>query len=820
MSQNNISFLTIVRALWKYKFHIALVVLVAGATSYSITKRQPVVYKATSTVMVESQQPKLALPAGLEITYLQDIRSQVELIRSNSVIERALIQLEPDKASDSAYLQSNANRIRNIMAIQQVKDTNIIAISITNTRSQVAKNEANSIAQAFVYEANQARTSAIENSLEKTNQQIKELAGAKVDVSINPTVVKLSSDIKIVLGDLDSVNKQIRLFSSQNSSSSTSNATQSGYSNLGWPLLETVQPGVNLIVSEINDFQSALKSVKTGGTQISLVENKARRLAAHFDTLTLNSESIDKGTYPEIDSKTSNIQQVIRSSQQDWNEIIQQVVALYAIQNDYNSLTIEDPAQLSDMIDRIDSRAEVIADNLNGVSSTVGEMQQLVPYMNASQMDLVKTAILSADDILSRILTAIQPSTANQSTLLTYDELSNIENQARIATSKMASAQESLKNIASRNIDPAAYAQLGIISASFNNIADIIQKMPEDILSVGTNGQSNLSIAALNSLKQELQLSLMTNEGGGIRVVDRATVSASVSGIFGRYLNVILAVMAALFLSVLSISLMQYFSPKVQETTQIINSTGLPLLATVSPTRNKNRLPSILDEGNRKFRESFRILRTNLRLDSSKGKIILITSPQEKEGKTTVAANLARAVALQGRKTLLIDGDVVSLRPGIPRNFGLLTADKLVQQGEIENLTAGNDIAGNNIFQDSHNSVTSLARLISSGDGLSASIAQKDGVDIISLGKIVSSSETTSSPRMKEFMLEAKKLYDVLIIDGSPILGSADTLILAGQADEVLLVLRKEVSNLQLANESKNVLESTGARLAGFVWME
>src|SRR5262249_54010121 len=98
------------------------------------------------------------------------------------------------------------------------------------------------------------------------------------------------------------------------------------------------------------------------------------------------------------------------------------------------------------------------------------------------------------------------------------------------------------------------------------------------------------------------------------------------------------------------------------------------------------------------FAESFRGLRSFL-LFMSNGqndhpKVILITSAIPKEGKTTVASNLARTLAMSGSRVLLIDADVrrgslhqilgVPLAPGLLEvlNHDILLAQAIVPTTE------------------------------------------------------------------------------------------------------------------------------------------
>ena len=184
------------------------------------------------------------------------------------------------------------------------------------------------------------------------------------------------------------------------------------------------------------------------------------------------------------------------------------------------------------------------------------------------------------------------------------------------------------------------------------------------------------------------------------------------------------------------------------------------------------------------YLEDFRILRTNLGLDSYEGQILLISSPDEKEGKTTVAANLARVVALQGRSVLLIDGSL--RKPNIAAAFSLAESN-----GLSEFLTGKKEPWDY--------------------------VDRAEDVDILtSSSASAESTEILSSPRMTELIQKARQTYDVVIIDSSPVLGYADTKIIARMVDEALLVMQPDVSRLNLARDSMQALQTMGVKVVGF----
>lgn len=192
------------------------------------------------------------------------------------------------------------------------------------------------------------------------------------------------------------------------------------------------------------------------------------------------------------------------------------------------------------------------------------------------------------------------------------------------------------------------------------------------------------------------------------------------------------------------------------------------------------------------FNESVRTLRNSILLASfdRQYRSLLVTSAAPGEGKTTTAANLAAAHAEQGKRTLLIDGDL--RRPSVHRNFNLPSVVGLsnVLMGEIS-------------WRDARVSVEGLAAL----DILPAGPPSRRAADLVGRG-------------LSELLEEARSEYDLVVLDGPPLLGFAEPLQMATAADGVLIVARAGQTSRKAVASVLATLNRVRARVVGLVLNE
>jgi capsular exopolysaccharide synthesis family protein len=192
------------------------------------------------------------------------------------------------------------------------------------------------------------------------------------------------------------------------------------------------------------------------------------------------------------------------------------------------------------------------------------------------------------------------------------------------------------------------------------------------------------------------------------------------------------------------------------------------------------------------FHESIRTLRNSIFLGSfdRRYRSLLVTSAAPGEGKTTTAANLATAHAEQGKRTLLIDGDL--RRPSVHRNFNLpgIVGLSNVLLEEIP-------------WKDALVRIEGLEQL----HILAAGPPSRRASDLIGRG-------------LAEILEEASSDYDLVVLDAPPLLGFAEPLHMATAVDGVIVVARAGQTSRKAVASVLGTLHRLRAKVVGLVLNE
>jgi polysaccharide biosynthesis transport protein len=273
-------------------------------------------------------------------------------------------------------------------------------------------------------------------------------------------------------------------------------------------------------------------------------------------------------------------------------------------------------------------------------------------------------------------------------------------------------------------------------------------------------------------------------------------------------LNLLLALLFSALLGAGAAVLADVLDTTVRDPDEMTKSLKTPVIGTLPSVKTWRKRPipiSTIAESNSLdlpdvgmerpaagFAESIRTLRNSILLADfdRRLKTILLTSASAAEGKSTIAAYLSIAHAKQGKKTLLIDGDL--RRPSVHRRFDLPSGSGL-----------SNVVLGEIAWRDVVLPVPGAENL----DVLPAGPSNRRAADMVG-GEI---------GRLLE---EASREYDLVILDAPPVLGFAEPIQMATAVDGVLIVARAGETNRKALGAVVSTLTRLRTNVIGLVLNE
>jgi len=268
---------------------------------------------------------------------------------------------------------------------------------------------------------------------------------------------------------------------------------------------------------------------------------------------------------------------------------------------------------------------------------------------------------------------------------------------------------------------------------------------------------------------------------------------------------------------------------------QAESTVGLPVFAAVPETTDEGTVSRLKRRSKKAFgrsnyrvvvetpespaAEAFRNLRAALSLlgPEAERKVSLFTSALPNEGKSFTSANYSLALAQQGYRVLLIDGDLrrptmhkIFRFPNSSNNSDEDTApgvtDCLV--GEADIASAARQIpAGEFQLVDEHIAVT--ARILTATGGQ---------LSVLAGGRRAPNpAEILAGPFFGQLVAEAARLFDRVVIDSAPILAVSDTLLMTPHVQTLCIVVRAAKTPRQAVRRALSLLAKSGIRPAGLV---
>ncbi|MFM5918594.1 MAG: GumC family protein [Novosphingobium sp.] len=367
--------------------------------------------------------------------------------------------------------------------------------------------------------------------------------------------------------------------------------------------------------------------------------------------------------------------------------------------------------------------------------------------------------------------------------------------------SQRASVEADLSQDRARHLDDypsvkSKQAQLNAINQQLNSIAgNVRNSVRQEYLSAlateqALSGKVNqLKSATLSEQDKSVQYNLLAREAdtnrqlydgllerfktlnamagvslSNISIIDNAEVPKGPSSP-NLIKNLLFGLIMGLGLAGLLVFFRDQFDDAIRVPEDIEGKLGLPLLGVI-PKTDEDSPETALADPKSPMSEAYNSLRGSLLYSTSQGlpQVMLVTSAQAAEGKTTTSIAIAAGFARMGRKVLLIDADM--RRPSLQNRM--------------------------NVAND-----RGLSTLLTSADALeSTTLASRQAnLTLLPAGPIPPSpTELLSTVRMEELLEAAARQFDVVVVDSPPILGLADAPLMSALVDGVVIVVEADRS--------------------------
>jgi len=254
-------------------------------------------------------------------------------------------------------------------------------------------------------------------------------------------------------------------------------------------------------------------------------------------------------------------------------------------------------------------------------------------------------------------------------------------------------------------------------------------------------------------------------------------------------INLIFGMVAGLVLAALLVYLREEIDDAVRSPIDIERKLDLPVLGTIPRTPPDQDLLVALSQPLQPVTEAYAALRTALLYSTPHGlpRQLLVTSAQPAEGKSTTSYALATSIARLGRSVVIVDADL--RRPSLHKQFAAPNqvglSDLLVQSKTIDEVLQS---------------------------------TTENGPMLISSGPIPPSpTELLSGGSLPQVLVQLGERFDAVIVDGPPVLGLADAVLLAAQIEATLLIIESNGGYRGRTKGAMRRLRGAKAHLIGAV---
>ena len=404
-----------------------------------------------------------------------------------------------------------------------------------------------------------------------------------------------------------------------------------------------------------------------------------------------------------------------------------------------------------------------------GISWLPNYQVRVVPNTQLIEISVTDTnpqrAQIIANELANQLMAqspALSDNESGQRQEFIKQQLSSLETQIQDTENKIEDLQKSLVGLNSAS-------QISRTETEINDLTSKLNTLRDSYASMASNSQEG----ALNILSPFEPANLPTSPVGT-----------------NKFLIIILASLVGFFLAAGAAYVIEYLDRTIKTTSDVERIFNFPVIGYLSQiSDNGNNATYVVNHPNSLIAESFRLLQSNLEFFQAynAARTILVTSPMQGNGKTTIASNLALSLALSQSKVVLMDADL--RRPAVHDALNISKSPGL------------SDIIRNKM---------SIMDAVQS--------LKNSTLDVVTAGNIPPNvTEVVGSKRIATILDGLKENFETIVVDAPPLVIS-DAYTLASKVDGVVLVLEPGQTREEQARVIKEQFTRAGAKVIGVVF--
>lgn len=250
-------------------------------------------------------------------------------------------------------------------------------------------------------------------------------------------------------------------------------------------------------------------------------------------------------------------------------------------------------------------------------------------------------------------------------------------------------------------------------------------------------------------------------------------------------LNVALGLVLGFALGAALAFALYFITDRISTPDDVREKLRLPPIGVIPRLKRKEELAEVIADRKSPVSEAYASLVTTLQFTTSEGlpRALLVTSTIAEEGKSTTSFVIARMMAQNGLRTLLVDAD--------------LRKPSFVVEESVD---------------------TGFSQLVIDGSDLQRHVIKtsEDNLWLMPSGPMPPNPvQVLNSERARRVIRQARELFDCVIVDAPPAFGFADAPLLAAMCDAVLMVVESGRTRRRPAIEAIERLRASGALIIG-----